>query len=128
MLEVCPRTERVWTIGRDFGDGHQKWRYTWCGRLCLRDSTQRNVRAPHHKDQSLPHDIKNNTNNKNKQDGFGRYGGVAVGDKIYGFPNNTDEVLMVHVECTLLATRQSRRHCTPQDGRYKYLGIHTGWW
>ena len=133
VLKVCPRTERVWTIGPDFGDGHQKWfggilGVDGCVYGIPHNATSVLKINPHHKDEctTLPLDDNNNSNN-----GFGRWkwhGGVAAGDKIYGFPNNADEVLVVHVPDQRVYTvgdasiLQSGRHRIPQDGRYKYLG------
>ena len=62
------------------------------------------------------------------------HGGLRAGSKIYGFPNNADDVLVV--ECgdhrdvppkvyTVgggTGILKSGRHRIPQDGRYKYLG------
>lgn len=56
------------------------------------------------------------------------HGGLRAGDKIYGFPNNADEVLVVNCREGRVYTigdsntLQSGRHRIPQDGRYKYLG------
>jgi hypothetical protein len=55
-------------------------------------------------------------------------GGLAAGDKLYGCPNNADELLVVNVRDQRVYTvgdasiLQSGRHRIPQDGRYKYLG------
>lgn len=56
------------------------------------------------------------------------HGGLRAGDKIYGFPNNSDDVLVVNCREGRVYTvdsggiLQSGRHRIPQDGRYKYLG------
>lgn len=58
------------------------------------------------------------------------HGGLATadGNKIIGFPNNADSVLIVDVPSQRVYTvsdasvLQSGRHRIPQDGRYKYLG------
>ncbi|KAL7576630.1 hypothetical protein ACA910_005567 [Epithemia clementina (nom. ined.)] len=69
------------------------------------------------------------------------HGGLAAGDKIYGFPNNSDSVLVIHVKeqrvytightttnsNTTTGSRRtpflpSGRHRIPQDHKYKYLG------
>lgn len=56
------------------------------------------------------------------------HGGLAASDKIFGYPNNADEVLVVNVKEQRVYTvgdasiLQSGRHRIPQDGRYKYLG------
>ena len=56
------------------------------------------------------------------------HGGLVAGDKIIGFPNNSDQVLVINCrEGTVYTvgdskTLKSGRHRVPQDGRYKYLG------
>eukprot|EP00980_Cylindrotheca_fusiformis_P000589 scaffold154_cov129-Cylindrotheca_fusiformis.AAC.6 len=56
------------------------------------------------------------------------HGGLAAGDKIIGFPNNSDQVLIIDCEKSLVYTigdsniLKSGRHRIPQDRRYKYLG------
>ena len=58
------------------------------------------------------------------------HGGLAAldGNKIIGFPNNADCILIVDVLTQRVYTVgdgsiiQSGRHRIPQDGRYKYLG------
>jgi hypothetical protein len=59
------------------------------------------------------------------------HGGLRAGHKIYGFPNNADQILMI--DCASLERPrvylvgdtqilQSGRHRIPQDHCYKYLG------
>jgi hypothetical protein len=56
------------------------------------------------------------------------HGGLRAKDKIYGFPNNSDDVLVINCRKGLVYTvgngniLRSGRHRIPQDGRYKYLG------
>jgi hypothetical protein len=57
------------------------------------------------------------------------HGGLRSGDKIYGFPNNSDCVLVIHCLEKRVYTidgggrlLKSGRHRIPQDHRYKYLG------
>lgn len=56
------------------------------------------------------------------------HGGLRAGDKIYGFPNNADDVLVVNCREGRVYTvgnngiLKSGRHRIPHDGRYKYLG------
>lgn len=57
------------------------------------------------------------------------HGGLRSGDKIYGFPNNSNCVLVIHCLDNRVYTidgggqlLKSGRHRIPQDHRYKYLG------
>jgi hypothetical protein len=56
------------------------------------------------------------------------HGGLVAGDKIIGFPNNSDRVLVIDCQKSIVYTignsdiLKSGRHRIPQDGRYKYLG------
>lgn len=56
------------------------------------------------------------------------HGGLRAGDKIYGFPNNANDVLVLNCREGRVYTignsniLQSGRHRIPQDNRYKYLG------
>jgi hypothetical protein len=56
------------------------------------------------------------------------HGGLRAGHKIIGFPNNSDNVLVIDCDRSKVYTvgssdvLQSGRHRIPQDGRYKYLG------
>jgi len=56
------------------------------------------------------------------------HGGLRAGHKIYGFPNNADNILVIDCQQGRVYTvgdsskLQSGRHRIPQDGRYKYLG------
>ena len=56
------------------------------------------------------------------------HGGLAAGDKIIGFPNNADEILVINCKESTVYTIgdssiiKSGRHRIPQDSRYKYLG------
>ena len=56
------------------------------------------------------------------------HGGLASGDKIIGFPNNSDQILVINCKESTVYTigdssiLKSGRHRIPQDGRYKYLG------
>jgi hypothetical protein len=56
------------------------------------------------------------------------HGGLRAGHKIYGFPNNADDVLVIDCQKESVymipgnEMIKSGRHRIPQDGRYKYLG------
>lgn len=56
------------------------------------------------------------------------HGGLRAGDKIIGFPNNSDSVLVINCSDQHVYTigdasiLKSGRHRIPQDNRYKYLG------
>lgn len=54
------------------------------------------------------------------------HGGLRAGHKIFGFPNNADNVLVINCNenrvYTIGDNLQSGHHRIPQDGRYKYLG------
>jgi len=56
------------------------------------------------------------------------HGGLRAGNKILGFPNNADNVLVIDCDQGRVYTigdeaiLKSGRHRIPQDGRYKYLG------
>ena len=56
------------------------------------------------------------------------HGGLRAGDKIYGFPNNADSILVINCTSHRVYTigsnqiLQAGRHRIPQDHRYKYLG------
>lgn len=56
------------------------------------------------------------------------HGGLAAGNKIIGFPNNSDHILVIDCQRSLVYTigdsdiLKSGRHRIPQDRRYKYLG------
>jgi hypothetical protein len=55
------------------------------------------------------------------------HGGLRAGDKIYGFPNNADNVLVIDCQNSRIYTidsmmLESGRHRIPQDHCYKYLG------
>ena len=58
------------------------------------------------------------------------HGGLRAGDKIFGFPNNADSVLVIDCRNCRIYTidsmiLKSGRHRIPQDDCYKYLGGST---
>lgn len=130
VLKICPRTDRVWKIGPSFGSGRQKW----FGGLMGTDGCIYGI--PHNEVGVLKIDpFHDECSVLTQDDGqplpvgqWKWHGGLAAGHKIYGFPNNSDQVLVINVEtqrvylvgdATIL---QSGSHRIPQDGRYKYLG------
>lgn len=130
VLKVCPRTNQVWTIGPSFGAGRQKW----FGGIVGTDGCIYGI--PHNEVGVLKIDPTNDECTVLLQDEekplppgqWKWHGGLAAGDKIYGFPNNADQVLVVNVKTQQVymvgdaSVLKSGRHRIPQDGRYKYLG------
>ena len=71
----------------------------------------------------------NESNRRPLPDGRWKWhGGLRAGDKIVGFPNNSDSVLIINCSNLHIYTigdgsiLRSGRHRIPQDNRYKYLG------
>ena len=130
VLKVCPRTNQVWKIGPSFGAGSQKW----FGGIVGNDGCIYGI--PHNEVGVLKIDPTNDECSVLVQSGgvllppgqWKWHGGLAAGDKIYGFPNNADHVLVVNVKTQQVymvgdsSVLRSGRHRIPQDGRYKYLG------
>jgi len=130
VLKICPRSDCVWKIGPTFGTVRQKW----FGGIMGTDGCIYGI--PHNETGVLKIDPVNDKCSVLLQEGGlmlpgGRWkwhGGLAAGDKIYGFPNNSDTVLVINVKTQKVYTigddkiLQSGSHRIPQDGRYKYLG------
>jgi hypothetical protein len=132
VLKICPRTDQVWKIGPSFGPGRQKW----FGGIVGSDGCIYGI--PHNGSGFLKIDPIRDECTVLQQENDGHtpissgqwkwHGGLAAGDKIYGFPNNADKVLVINVQTQRVYTvgdssiLQSGRHRVPQDGRYKYLG------
>ena len=161
VLKICPRTEQLWVIGPSFGNMKQKW----FGGIMGSDGCVYGI--PHNASGVLKIDPTNDsctvlqleedehTANNSETDvdeltsksrtvpsiddssKWKWHGGVSVGDKIYGYPNNSSVVLVVNVPDQRVYTidgnndddddddgilQNSGRHRIPQDGRYKYLG------
>lgn len=128
VLKINPRTEECWLIGPSYSG-----RQSWFGGIIGSDECIYGI--PHNAVGVLKIDPRTDDvsvllqNNKHLPPGQWKWhGGLAVGDKIYGYPNNADEVLVVNVSDQRVYTvgdasvLQSGRHRIPQDGRYKYLG------
>ena len=130
VLKICPRTNTVWKIGPSFGSGRQKW----FGGIVGSDGCIYGI--AHNEVGVLKIDPSNDecsvllqSNGLPLPHGQWKWhGGLAAGDKIYGFPNNADQVLVVNVKSQEVymvgdsSVLQSGRHRIPQDRRYKYLG------
>jgi hypothetical protein len=129
VMKVNPRTDEVCYIGPTFV-GPQKW----FGGIIGSDNCIYGI--PHNEVGVLRIDPEiDDVSVMKHQDGSflppGRWkwhGGLAVGSKIYGFPNNADQILVVDCDRQRVYTvgdetvLQSGRHRIPQDGCYKYLG------
>jgi len=130
VLKVCPRTDCVWKIGVDFKSGRQKW----FGGIIGSDGCIYGI--PHNEVGVLKIDPVTDECSILLQDRgtmlpegkWKWHGGLRAGDKIYGFPNNSDHVLVIDVKTQRVYTigdaalLKSGSHRIPQDGRYKYLG------
>jgi hypothetical protein len=128
VLKINPRTEECWLIGPSYSG-----RQSWFGGIIGSDECIYGI--PHNAVGVLKIDPRTDDvsvllqNKKHLPSGQWKWhGGLAAGDKIYGYPNNADEVLVVNVRDQRVYTvgdasvLQSGRHRIPQDGRYKYLG------
>lgn len=130
VMKICPVTEHVSLIGPSFGPGKQKW---FGG---LRGSDGCIYGIPHNETGVLKIDPATDECTIMLQDNgqplptgqWKWHGGLTAGDKLYGFPNNSDRVLVVNVKEQRVYTvgdshiLRSGRHRIPQDDRYKYLG------
>ena len=129
VLKVDPRTEECWLIGPSFPG-----RQSWFGGIIGCDGCIYGI--PHNEVGVLKIDPRTDEcsvllkdNGEPLPSGHWKWhGGLAAGDKIYGYPNNADEVLVINVREQRVYTvgdasvLKSGRHRIPQDGRYKYLG------
>ena len=134
VLEFHPGTEEVCFIGPTFESGYCKW----FGGILGSDGNIYGI--PHNETGVLQIDPRTDQVSVLMQEDGSHlpsgqwkwHGGLRAGNKIYGFPNNADEVLVVQCregtpprvytvggDSKIL---QSGRHRIPQDGRYKYLG------
>lgn len=129
VLKIDPRTEECWFIGPSFPG-----RQSWFGGIIGSDSCIYGI--PHNQVGVLKIDPTTDEvsvllpdNDEPLPSGQWKWhGGLAAGNKIFGYPNNADEVLVINVEEQRVYTigdsmvLKSGRHRIPQDGRYKYLG------
>lgn len=129
VLKINPRTEECCFIGPSF-PGKQ----SWFGGIIGSDGCIYGI--PHNQVGVLKINpttdevsVLMQDNGEPLPDGQWKWhGGLAAGDKIFGYPNNADEVLVVNVKEQRVYTigdstvLHSGRHRIPQDGRYKYLG------
>mmetsp|Transcript_30903 Transcript_30903/g.74241 ORF Transcript_30903/g.74241 Transcript_30903/m.74241 type:complete len:726 (-) Transcript_30903:784-2961(-) len=129
VVKLNPSTDEVCAIGPVLKGG-QKW---YGGLLSLTDGCIYGV--PHNATTVLK--INPETDEVSLVEGTSGplpegkwkwHGGLVAGHKIIGFPNNSDEVLIVDCKKSKVYTiggsslLKSGRHRIPQDGRYKWLG------
>jgi hypothetical protein len=129
VMKIDPRTEACSFIGPSF-----LGKQSWFGGIIGSDGCIYGI--PHNETGVLKIDPTNDEVSVLIQDNgeplpsgqWKWHGGLAAGDKIFGYPNNADEVLVVNVREQRVYTigdasiLKSGRHRIPQDGRYKYLG------
>ena len=139
VLKFHPLTEEVCFIGPEFDSGYCKW----FGGLYASDGCIYGI--PHNERGVLQIDPRTDrVSVLMQEDGsplppgqWKWHGGLRAGTKLYGFPNNADDVLVIDCATSIEANSfvprvytveadwgklQSGRHRIPQDGRYKYLG------
>ena len=130
VMKFHPVTEQIVFLGP-----HHTSRCKWFGGIAGSDGCIYGI--PHYHNAVLKIDPQTDKVSMMKQsngdflpDGNWKWhGGIQAGDKIYGFPNNSDSVLVVNVPEQRVYTvggdqgiLRSGRHRIPQDHRYKYLG------
>ena len=129
VMKFHPVTEEIVFLGPDFPS-----RCKWFGGIAGTDGCVYGI--PHNHNAVLKIDPQSDQVSLMKQsngellpDGKWKWhGGLRAGDKIYGFPNNSDTVLVINAKEGTVYTvgddtiLQSGRHRIPQDHRYKYLG------
>jgi len=128
VVKVNPTTDEVVLIGPKIV-GRQKW----YGGIIGSDGNIYGI--PHNASVVLKIDPRtdtvstlNGTEGPLPEGNWKWHGGLAAGDKIIGFPNNADQVLIIDCQKSTIYTSgdanilQSGRHRIPQDSRYKYLG------
>ena len=129
VLKFHPVTDEVCFIGPTFS-GRQKW----FGGLVGSDGCIWGI--PHNHTAALKIDprtdqislIQHESGMPLPDGQWKWHGGLRAGDKIYGFPNNSDTVLVIDCREERIymigdnKILQSGRHRIPQDDRYKYLG------
>ena len=139
VLKFHPLTEEVCFIGPEFDSGYCKW----FGGLYASDGCIYGI--PHNERGVLQIDprtdrvsvLMNEDGSPLPPGQWKWHGGLRAGTKLYGFPNNADDVLVIDCAISSEANSfvprvytvmgdwgklQSGRHRIPQDGRYKYLG------
>ncbi len=128
VVKVNPSTDEVILIGPCF-EGRQKW----YGGIIGSDGFIYGI--PHNATTVLKIDpLTDNISTVSGSAGplsegnWKWHGGLAAGHKIIGFPNNSDYILVIDCQKSMVYTvggphiLKSGRHRIPQDGRYKYLG------
>ncbi|GKY95253.1 hypothetical protein MPSEU_000487700 [Mayamaea pseudoterrestris] len=137
VLRFHPVTEDCVLIGPDFGDGLQKW----YGGISGVDNSIYGI--PHNARFVLKIDpscdevtVMDNPNCQIFQNNQWKWhGGLRAGDKIIGFPNNADDVLVINVleqsvytiglkddAGNKVALRSGRHRVYKGTNKYKYLG------
>ena len=129
VIKINPLTDEVVFIGPTFHSGGQKW----FGGITGTDGCIYGI--PHNETSVLKIDPTDDSislmrldNNQPLPTGQWKWhGGLRAGDKIFGFPNNADNVLVIHCRENRVytidsITLESGRHRIPQDNGYKYLG------
>ena len=134
VLKFHPRTDEAYFIGPVI-DGPQKW----YGGILGADGSIYGI--PHNHHQVLRIDpatdtvsfVNHESGNPLPEGQWKWHGGLRAGDKIIGFPNNADQVLVV--DCSVSSTGssdprvyligdnlKSGRHRVRHENRYKWLG------
>ena len=135
VLKFNPLTEETYYIGPVFDSGYCKW----FGGIEAVDGCIYGI--PHNETGVLQIDPRTDeVSVLFQEDGSplppGRWkwhGGLRAGNKLYGFPNNSDSILVIECFINELTPRiytvggntsilRSGHHRIPQDNRYKYLG------
>jgi hypothetical protein len=130
VAKINPITDEIVYIGPTFNSSGQKW----FGGIIGSDGCIYGI--PHNETSVLKIDPSNDTvsllvldNGQPLPSGQWKWhGGLRAKDKIYGFPNNADNILVIHCRENRVytidggLTLESGRHRIPQDNRYKYLG------
>ena len=129
VIKINPVTDEVVYIGPIFHSGGQKW----FGGITGTDGCIYGI--PHNETSVLKIDPTDDSitlmrlaNDQPLPTGQWKWhGGLRAGDKIYGFPNNADHVLVINCREGRVYTidnmiLESGRHRIPQDHCYKYLG------
>ena len=130
VCKVNPSTEQVMMIGPVFDAGGQKWFGGIIGSdECIYGIPHNNAEGVLKIDPKTDEvSLLEGTDGPLPRGNWKWHGGLRAGHKIIGFPNNSDQLLIINCQTSTVYTigdssiLQSGRHRIPQDGRYKYLG------